>query len=92
MKKYGGMNVYIHISLTLTIPGGDWSDKHHGCFTTRESAPGTHWIGGWVSPRIGVEDMEKRKCLVLSGLKLQPVIQPVASRYADCTIPAPRGQ
>jgi hypothetical protein len=24
-----------------------------------ERAPGTHWIGGWVDPRAGVEDVEK---------------------------------
>jgi hypothetical protein len=26
-----------------------------------EIAPGTHWIGGWVGPRIGQDAVEKRK-------------------------------
>jgi hypothetical protein len=24
-------------------------------------APGTHWIGGWVGPRVGLNAVEKRK-------------------------------
>jgi hypothetical protein len=27
----------------------------------RERAPGTHWIGGWVSPRTGLNDAIKEK-------------------------------
>jgi hypothetical protein len=33
-----------------------------------ESAPGTHWIRGWVGPRTGLDDVEKRKFLTLPGL------------------------
>jgi hypothetical protein len=29
----------------------------------RENSPGTHWIGGWVSPRDGLDAAEKRKIL-----------------------------
>jgi hypothetical protein len=48
----------------------------------RGRAAGTHWIGGGVDPRAGLDDLEKRKFLTLSGLELQPsVAQPVASRY-----------
>jgi hypothetical protein len=43
----------------------------------RESAPGTHWIGGWVGPRTALDDVKKRKFLTLSGLEL---VQPVTSR------------
>jgi len=25
-------------------------------YPPRERAPGTHWIGGWVSPRTGLDD------------------------------------
>jgi hypothetical protein len=28
---------------------------------TREGAPGTHWIGGWVGPRAGLDMVSKRK-------------------------------
>jgi hypothetical protein len=54
-----------------------------------ERAPETHWIGGWVDPSAGLDDMEKWKFFTLPGLELQPsVVQPVASRYTDCAIPA----
>jgi hypothetical protein len=44
---------------------------------------GTHWIGGWVGPITGLDDVEKRKFLIIPGLELQPVIQPVARHYTD---------
>jgi hypothetical protein len=52
--------------------------------------PGTHFIGGWVDPRAGLDDMEKWKFFNLPGLDLPPllVVQPVASRYTDWAIPA----
>jgi hypothetical protein len=28
--------------------------------------PGIHWIGGWVSPRAGLEPVEKREHIVYS--------------------------
>jgi hypothetical protein len=43
-----------------------------------------------VGPRTGMDDMEKRKFLLLPGLELRPLdIQPIASRYTDCAIPDP---
>jgi hypothetical protein len=38
-------------SLTLALDGGEWSASCPSCFTPRERAPGTHWIGGQVGPR-----------------------------------------
>jgi hypothetical protein len=63
-------------------------------FTPRGRAPGTHSIGGWVGPRAGLDDVEKNKFRTLPGIELQPrpVVQPVASRYTDCGIPAHAGQ
>jgi len=39
--------------LTSTLEGDEWSASCLGRFTTREKAPGTHWIGGWVGLRAG---------------------------------------
>jgi hypothetical protein len=56
----------------------------------REKNPGTHWIGGWVNLRAGLDDMEKIKFLKLPGLELRhSVVQSVTSRYTDYAIPAP---
>jgi hypothetical protein len=38
-----------------------------------------------VDPRSGLVDVENRKFLTL------PVVRPLASRYTDCAIPAPKG-
>jgi hypothetical protein len=69
MKAYGGVDVYTHIFLTSALAGGEWSASLPGRFTPGERAPGTHWIGGWVDPRSGLDD-EKRKFLALPGLEL----------------------
>jgi hypothetical protein len=72
------------------IVGGEWSASCPGHFTPEERAPGTHWIGSWVGPRAGLDDVEKRKFLTIPGLELwPPVIQPIASCYTSCAIPAP---
>jgi hypothetical protein len=41
--------------------GGQWSASQACHFTSRESAPGTHWTGGWVGPVAGLDDTEKRR-------------------------------
>jgi hypothetical protein len=47
-------------------------------------------MGGWVDPRVGLDDVEKRKFFTLPGLELDTsVVQPAASRYTDYAIPAP---
>jgi hypothetical protein len=49
-------------------------------FYPLERAPGTHWIGGWVGPRAGLnaEDWNSDPS----------VVQPLASRCTDWAIPA----
>jgi hypothetical protein len=67
---------------------GEWTASRPGRFTCGGRAPGTHWIEGYVDPRDGMADVEKRKFLALRGLESDPsVIQPVASRYTDYAIP-----
>jgi hypothetical protein len=36
---------------------GEWSASLPGRFTPGETAPRTHWIGGWMGPRAGLYDM-----------------------------------
>jgi hypothetical protein len=70
MKAYVGADVYIHIFLTLALAGGEWSASCASRFTPGKRASGTHWIGGWVNPRAGLDNVEKRKFLTLPVLKL----------------------
>jgi hypothetical protein len=74
MKAYGGMDVYIHIFLTPTLVGGEWSASRSGLFT--HGVPVTLWIGGLVGLRTGTDDVEKRKFLILPGLELRPLGRP----------------
>jgi hypothetical protein len=39
----------------------------------RERAPGTHFMGGWVDPRAGLDYTEKWKFFTLPGLELPPL-------------------
>jgi hypothetical protein len=48
-------------SLTPALDGDEWSALRPGRFTPRERAPGTHWIGGSVSPRAVLDAVVKRK-------------------------------
>jgi hypothetical protein len=59
MKAYVGVDVYIHIFLTSALAGGEWPALRPGHFSPEERAPSTHWIGGWVNPRAGLDDVEK---------------------------------
>jgi hypothetical protein len=75
MKAYGGVDVQIHILLTSAVAGDEWSASRPGPFT-----PGTHWIGGWVNPRAGVDDVGKSKFLTPPGLEIRPVGRPASSQ------------
>jgi hypothetical protein len=66
--------------LKSALIGGEWSASRSGRFTPEEKAAGTHWIGGWLDPRTGMEDMEKRKFLPLPRPELQTRGRPVCSQ------------
>jgi hypothetical protein len=40
-------------------------------------ATGTHWIGGWMGPRVGLDEVEKRKKSCTAGNRTRAV-QPEA--------------
>jgi hypothetical protein len=59
MKAYWGVDVYIHIFLSLALAGGEWSASRPGRFIPGESAPSIHWIGGWLNPRASLDDVRR---------------------------------
>jgi hypothetical protein len=77
------------IFLTSALVGGDWSPSRPSRFTPGERTPGTNWIGGWVGPRAGLDDVEKRKLLTLPGLEIRTLGCPARNqslyrlRYPD---------
>jgi hypothetical protein len=44
--------------LASALDEGEWSASRPGPFTPGERT-GTHWTGGWVGPRVGLEAVEK---------------------------------
>jgi hypothetical protein len=42
--------------------------------------PGTHWIGGWLGPRAGLDGVENRKFLTLPGPEIRPLGRPARSQ------------
>jgi hypothetical protein len=74
-------------SLTLALDGGEWSASRPGRFRPTERAPDTHWIGGWVGPRAGLDTVSRERFPAPSG-NLTPIIQPVDIRYTDGAVPA----
>jgi hypothetical protein len=49
-------------------------------FPPEERTLSIHWIGGWVDPRAGLDDVEKRKFLTLPGLELRTLGRLARSR------------
>jgi hypothetical protein len=50
MKAYGGMDVQIHVFLTLALVKGQWLTLRPKALSPKERTHDTHWIGGWMGP------------------------------------------
>jgi hypothetical protein len=66
--------------LTSVLTGGEWSASGPSRFSPGEGAPCTHRVGDWVGPRTGLEDVEKRKFLILPRLELRNLGRPAHSQ------------
>jgi hypothetical protein len=83
---YGGVDVQIHVFLTSALVGGERSASRPAALPAGKG-PGTHWIGGWVGPRAGLDAKEKRKFLTLPWLELRPVGRPARSQSTGSYLP-----
>jgi hypothetical protein len=90
MKAYGGMDVQIHIFLTSTLVGGEWSASRPARFTPGEKAPGTNLIRGWVASEPVWATWRRENSWPYRDSNSDPsVVQPITSRYTDYSIQAP---
>jgi hypothetical protein len=69
MKTYGGMEAQLHAFLTAALDADASSALRHGCFTPEERTNGTPLD---MSPRGGLDGMEKRKISAASGTPPPP--------------------
>jgi hypothetical protein len=74
MNAYVGVDVLFHVFFTSALLG-EWTALRFGRFTPGERAPGTHWTGGWIGPRTGLDDVG-RTFFTLPGLELRPFRRP----------------
>jgi hypothetical protein len=49
--------------LTSALDEGEWSASRPWRSTPGERAPCTHWTGGWVCPKVGLDVLNKTKIL-----------------------------
>jgi hypothetical protein len=61
VKTYDGVLIQLHAFLTLVLDGSEWLASGPD-----RSTPDTHYKGGWVGPRNGLNPMTKRKIPYLS--------------------------
>jgi len=82
--------VYLHAFLISALDGGEWPVLRSGRITPRKKASGTHWIGGWVGTRDGLDAASKRVIPrpPWDSKSDHLIVQPVFSRYTDWAIPA----
>jgi hypothetical protein len=72
MKTYGESGGIAPPFFTLALDRGDWSASCTSHLTSRETAPGKHWTGGYAGSRASLDAVEKRKILRLLGIKHLP--------------------
>jgi hypothetical protein len=76
---------------TSALDGGEWLASRPGhAFTPGEKIPGTHWTGGWVGPRAGL-NIEATRKILCPRRESNPdslVVQPVVRHYTARANPA----
>jgi hypothetical protein len=69
-RRMGERRYSSYSYLTSALDGDEWSASHPDrALPPGERAPGTHWMGGWVGTRTGLDAEARRKILCLSGIE-----------------------
>jgi hypothetical protein len=68
--------------ITSALDRGEWSASCPGRFTSREIAPGIHYVEGYVDARTCLDVMERRKISPFSGNRTS-IVKSIAYRYTD---------
>jgi hypothetical protein len=59
----------MHVFLNSALTGGEWRVSHPDRVTSKEISSCVHWKLGWVWPRIGLDDVEKKQILDPTGTR-----------------------
>jgi hypothetical protein len=87
MKIYKRVDVQIHKFLISALD--EWSASPPGRFTPENRALDAHWIGRWDHGPVWTTKRGEKSCPYQNLNSKLPAVQPVASRFTDCSIPAP---
>jgi hypothetical protein len=82
MEALGRRGVYLLLIHDLRTRWGEWSASSPGCaLPPGRGPPGTHWTGGWVDPRAGLDNEARGKILSpLRGIEPRSPGRPVRSQ------------
>jgi hypothetical protein len=76
----------MHVFFSSSLDGGELSSSLPGRFMPGVTVAGTHWVGDWMSPRTGLEALDK-DLLSLSGIQpllfTCPACNPLLYRVRD---------
>jgi hypothetical protein len=68
--------------MTSALDGGEWSASRPGRALPSVKDPGTHYTGGWVGLRTGL-DTEARGKIFASAGDRAPAVQSAVGHYTD---------
>jgi hypothetical protein len=57
IEAYGEVDVWVRVFLSSALVGVEWSASR---LIPGKRDPCSRWIGGWVGPRTGLDDLEGR--------------------------------